>query len=280
MSGSVEADGNLRAGSDAAEPDAGGAGAKEDRHFVTALARGLAVLACFGPGRTSLANHDIAEACDLPRSTVSRLTYTLTKLGYLQHMPELGRYRLGTATIALSSAALGGLDIRAIARPVLRAVAEAANASVGLGVRDRLSMRYVDCQRGPAAISLNLDTGSRISLARSAMGRAYVAVCPDRERAGLYEDLKALDPVAWPALRAGLDRAVEEHRELGCCTSFGEWQETVCAIAVGFHPGGGLPPMAVNCGAPTVITDARFLLEVARPKLIDAVRSLDGVMGA
>ena len=67
------------------------------------------------------------------------------------------------------------------------------------------------------------------------------------------------------ALRAGLDRAVEEHRELGCCTSFGDWQETVCAIAVGFHPGGGLPPMSVNCGAPTVITDARFLMEVARP---------------
>ena len=66
----------------------GADGAKEDRHFVTALARGLAVLACFGPGRTSLANHDIAEACGLPRSTVSRLTYTLTKLGYLQHMPR------------------------------------------------------------------------------------------------------------------------------------------------------------------------------------------------
>lgn len=138
-----------------ADPDTAGLGAKEDRHFVTALARGLSVLACFGPGRTSLANHDIAEACGLPRSTVSRLTYTLTKLGYLQHLPEIGRYRLGTATIALSSAALGGLDVRGIARPVLRAVAEAANASVGLGVRDRLSMRYVDCQRGPAAISLN-----------------------------------------------------------------------------------------------------------------------------
>ena len=39
-----------------------------------------------------------------------------------------------------------------------------------------------ECQRGPAAISLNLDTGSRISLARSAMGRAYVAICPERER--------------------------------------------------------------------------------------------------
>ncbi|MBE7248812.1 MAG: helix-turn-helix domain-containing protein, partial [Actinomycetospora chiangmaiensis] len=77
----MEADAGLRAGSDVAEPDIvepdlAGTGPKEDRHFVTALARGLSVLACFGPGRTSLANHDIAEACGLPRSTVSRLTYT------------------------------------------------------------------------------------------------------------------------------------------------------------------------------------------------------------
>ncbi|GJD86889.1 MULTISPECIES: IclR family transcriptional regulator [Methylobacterium] len=264
-----------------ADPEAEeGAGPKEDRHFVTALARGLAVLACFGRDRRMLANHDIAEACGLPRSTVSRLTYTLTKLGYLHLVEESGKYRLGTQTIALGSMALGGLDVRQIARPALRAVAQAANASVGLGVRDRLSMRYIDCQRGPAAISLNLDTGSRISLARSAMGRAYIAVCSDRERAALYEELQAYDPLAWPALRAGLDRAVQEHREIGCCTSFGEWQDTVSAIAVGFRPGGGLPPMSVNCGAPTIITDGRFLMDVARPKLIEAVRGLEGVMGA
>lgn len=261
------------------DPDDGG-GPKDDRHFVTALARGLAVLSSFGRDRRLLANHDIAEACGLPRSTVSRLTYTLTKLGYLHHDEETGRYRLGTRTIALGSMALGSLDVRQIARPALRAVAQAANASVGLGIRDRLSMRYVDCQRGPAAISLNLDTGSRISLARSAMGRAYIAVCSDRERSALYEELQAYDSVAWPALRDSLDRAVREHREIGCCTSFGEWQDTVCAIAVGFHPGGGLPPMSVNCGAPTVITDARFLMEVARPRLIEAVRGLTGVMGA
>jgi DNA-binding IclR family transcriptional regulator len=260
-----------------ADPEEGGP--KEDRHFVTALARGLAVLACFGRGKRMLANHDIAQACGLPRSTVSRLTYTLTKLGYLRFVEESGKYALGTQTIALGSMALGGLDVRHIARPALRAVAQAANASVGLGVRDRLSMRYVDCQRGPAAISLNLDIGSRISLARSAMGRAYIAVCSDQERGALYEEIKAYDPLAWPALRAGLDRAVEEHRETGCCTSFGEWQDTVSAIAVGFHPGGGLPPMSINCGAPTVITDGRFLMEVARPKLIEAVRGLEGVMG-
>ena len=261
------------------DPDEAG-GPKDDRHFVTALARGLAVLACFGRGRTFMANHDIAEACNLPRSTVSRLTYTLTKLGYLHYVEEVGKYRLGTALIALSSTALGGLDVRHIARPALREVANFANASVGLGVRDRLSMRYVDCQRGPAAIALNLDIGSRISLPRSAMGRAYLAVCDARERAAIYDELCALDLVAWPRLRDSIERAIAEYREIGCCTSFGAWQDEVSAIAVGFHPGGGLPAMAVNCGGPTVITDPRTLMEVVRPKLIEAVRDLEGVMGA
>lgn len=255
-------------------------GPKEDRHFVTALARGLAVLACFGRERRLLANHDIAEACGLPRSTVSRLTYTLTKLGYLHYIEESGKYRFGMQTIALSSMALGGLDVRQIARPILRGLAQTTNASVALAVRDRLSMRYIDCHRGPAAISLNIDTGSRLSMTRSAIGRAYIAVCSERERAGLYDELEAYDPLAWPALRERLDKAVAEHREIGCCTSFGEWQETASAIAVGFHPGAGLPPMSVSCGAPTVITDARYLMEVARPKLIEAVRGLEGVMGA
>ncbi|MEH3119125.1 MAG: IclR family transcriptional regulator [Methylorubrum populi] len=262
------------------DPDEDAGGPKEDRHFVTALARGLAVLACFGRERRMLANHDIAEACNLPRSTVSRLTYTLTKLGYLHYVEESGKYRFGMQLIALSSMALGGLDVRQIARPVLRSLAQATNASVALGVRDRLSMRYIDCHRGPAAISLNIDTGSRISLGRSALGRAYVAVCSDGERSALYAELQAYDPLAWPALRAGLDKAVVEHREIGCCTSFGDWQASASAIAVGFLPGGGLPPMSVSCGAPTVITDAAFLMDVARPKLIEAVRGFEGMMGA
>jgi hypothetical protein len=50
------------------------AAAKEDRHFVTALARGLSVLSCFSSGEKMLGNLDIAKRCKLPKSTVSRLT--------------------------------------------------------------------------------------------------------------------------------------------------------------------------------------------------------------
>lgn len=253
---------------------------KEDRHFVTALARGLDVLSAFKPGETWLANHELAERCGLPRSTVSRLTYTLTKLGYLHFVEDVGKYRLGNQLVALGTVALGGLTVRQIARPAMRELAMRANATVGLGVRDKLSMRYVEVARGPAAIALNIDIGSRLSMARSSMGRAFVAALTPSERAQLFDELKMLDPLAWPKMHSMFERALDEHVRLGCSCSFGEWQESVSAIALGFRPGGGLPPMAINCGAPTVISSPEFLLNEVRPRLIEVAAGLEGVMGA
>ena len=71
----------------------------KDRLFVTALARGLAVLAAFRSGEPQLSNQDLASRTSLPKSTVSRLTYTLTQLGYLDQDASTGRYQLGLAVL-------------------------------------------------------------------------------------------------------------------------------------------------------------------------------------
>src|SRR6267378_1268989 len=51
-----------------------------DRQFATTLARGLEVLRCFTPLEPLLGNKEISVRTGLPKPTVSRLTYTLTKL--------------------------------------------------------------------------------------------------------------------------------------------------------------------------------------------------------
>jgi DNA-binding IclR family transcriptional regulator len=252
----------------------------EDRHFVGALARGLEVLACFRKGETLLGNQEIAERCKLPKSTVSRLTYTLTRLGYLHYVQTAAKYRLGTAVLALGTNMLARLDVRNVARPQMEDLAVFARASVGLGARDRLSMVYVECVRGHTTISLTVDVGSRISISTSAMGRAFLAVCTEEERAPILEEIRALDNVNWAQTQDGIDKAIADHRTLGCTCSFGEWHETVNAIAVGFRPGGGLPPMVVNCGAPSMIVEREYLLQEVRPRLITLARRLDGSMGA
>ena len=102
---------------------------KEDRHFVTALARGLQVLACFRSDDKALGNLEIAERCELPKSTVSRLTGTLTRLGYLYQVKASGKYRLGSATLSLGTTMLRRLDVRQIARPLMQELARIFHGS-------------------------------------------------------------------------------------------------------------------------------------------------------
>src|SRR6201995_3718622 len=156
---------------------------KADRHFVTALSRGLELLACFRHGDRMLGNQDLARRCGLPKSTVSRLTHTLTKLGYLVYVEESAKYSLGTATLSLGSAMIARLDIRKLAHPLMLELAEFSSSMVSLGTRDRLSMIYIDVVRGPAAVTLSLDMGWRIQIGTSAMGRAYMSAVSETERA-------------------------------------------------------------------------------------------------
>ncbi len=251
---------------------------KDDRQFVTALARGLDVLSCFRSRDKALGNLDIAQRCKLPKSTVSRLTYTLTQLGYLAQDDDSGKYRLGTATLSLGSTVLARMDIRQMARPLMQELADASKAMVSLGTRDRLSLIYVENCRSASALTLSLDVGSRIPIATTAMGRAYLAMASERERAVIFDDLAALDELAWPALKRGIDQALRDSAHLGVACSFGDWQPDVNAIAVGFDPGGGMPLMAMNCGGPAFQLSPDFLLSEVRPKLLAMVQRLEGLV--
>jgi len=252
---------------------------KEDRHFVTALSRGLDVLGCFRSGDRLLGNIEIAKRCSLPKSTVSRLTYTLTRIGYLHYDEDSGKYRLGTATLALGSKMLARLDVRQLARPPMQDLADYSGAAVSLGTRDRLSMIYVEHCRSQSAITISLDVGSRIPLASTAMGRAYLAATSDGERHELMDRIRELDEFAWPKIRDGIEAGIKEYRELGCCCSFGAWQKDVNAIAVAFRPGRGMPPMSINCGGPAFTLSPEFLLGDVRPRLIELVRRIEESLG-
>jgi len=72
---------------------------------------------------------------------------------------------------------------------------------------------------------------------------------------------------------------MEQHRKIGCCSSFGEWQPDVNGIAIGFRPGGGLPAMAINVGAQSFNLARNFLLAEVRPRLISVVRRIEEALG-
>jgi DNA-binding IclR family transcriptional regulator len=267
-------------GADASQPGTGrGAAGRpaEDRHFVTALARGLEVLSCFRSGSV-LGNQELATRCGLPKSTVSRLTATLTRLGYLIQIADSGKFRLGTATLSLGGAMLSKLDVRQVAGPWMEELAAQCKVEVALGARDRLSMVYVEASHGARSPAALLDVGARIPVATTAMGRAWLSAIDAPEREEFLERVRRRDAAAWPDVRRGIERSLHEHRTLGVTCSFGEWQPDVNGIACAVRPGDGLPPMAISCGGPAARLSPRHLLAEVRPRLIALVARIEDAL--
>ena len=250
----------------------------EDRQFVTALARGLSVLRAFQPGDGVLGNGDIAERTGLPKPTVSRLTHTLTRLGYLTHAERLGKYRLGPGVLSLGYSLLANMDIRKIARPYMQELANASGLSLALGARDRLNMVYLEHARDAGSVTLRLDIGSHIPIATTAMGRAFLAAIPENERAYLMSAMAERAGAAWPPMAKGVERALRQVAETGFCTSFGEWQQDVNAVGVPLRSMDGATVMALNCGGPAFLHKPEKLEAEWGPRLVNVARTIEKEM--
>ncbi|MDH8131778.1 hypothetical protein QIG86_25835, partial [Klebsiella pneumoniae] len=74
---------------------------------------------------------------------------------------------------------------------------------------DRLSMIYFGQSRSELTVGVLLDVGSKVPIATTAMGRAYLWALPEDERANLMREIKEHAGANWPKVREGIERAGE-----------------------------------------------------------------------
>lgn len=229
-----------------------------DRQFVIALARGLSVLQAFRPGDDLLTNAEIASRARLPKATITRLTYTLCRLGYLARDSAGTGYRLDPHILTLGYPVLARLGMRQLARPLMQALAEQEGLTVSMGMRDGAHMIFVERVRSSAPVVLQQDVGTRIPIATTALGRAYLAGLPDSERKALLEELRATSPAKdWPAIKKGTERELERHRRKGYCFG-GDWDAELTGVAVPLVLP-GRSALSISCaGARARLADARL----------------------
>ena len=249
-----------------------------DRSFVVALSRGLDVLRAFHPNDGLLGNQELAARTNLPKPTISRLTYTLTKLGYLTPVPRFEKYQLAPSAMALGYAALANLGVRHLSEPYREELMRETGGAVAVGGRDRHSMIYFGQSR-TGLLGVQLDVGSRVPIATSAMGRAYIWSLPDDERSVLLRELRDHYGNRWSKMRDGVERAGEMLARNGFTISAGEWQEDVHAVGVPLKLNDGTGPYAFNCGAPAFrFTEDRLINDIG-PRLVTMVRNIEAALG-
>jgi DNA-binding IclR family transcriptional regulator len=242
----------------------------DDPRFNNALARGLAILRTFQLDSSLLGNQELADATGLPKSTISRLTYTLTQLGYLRYREEFGKYELAAGVVSLAYPYIAGMAVPAIARPLMEALAEKTGTNIGLGVQEGLSILYLEYALGESNPNRRHRVGFRIPVVRTATGRACIAAMRPADRVRLYEELRDYYGDEWPALRAELDDAIEQVETHGFCIAPGTFQRTTNSVAVPFVDSDGRTILAFNSQASAqlqthavMMKNGRRLLELA-----------------
>ncbi|WP_176440842.1 IclR family transcriptional regulator [Oceanicola sp. 22II-s10i] len=249
----------------------------KDRQFVTALARGLQILRCFGADHPSLGTSEIARLTGLPQPTVWRACHTLLETGYLVPDGHQGRMRLGAGCLALGHAMLASQPLTQIAQGLLLPLATRSGLAAALGERDGDAMIQTVRVQGPSNMLMNLPVGSRMPFLSSVLGWAYLAELPEAERDALIAELQPTEADRWDELAPAIEAAVAHYAETGYLVNRGYFHPRVVSVGTAFRaPDGRI--FALNCGGPaSEIGEDRIGAEIA-PALTRIARDLRDVL--
>lgn len=241
--------------------------------MINSVARAFSILRSFKRGERALGNKDISERTGLPRSSVARITATLTELGYLEYLPAQEKYALGVGVLGLGQNYLAGLDVREAARPLMQALADEMRATVALAARDGDQMVFLEICHGSQPFGLRMGVGERVPRGTTALGRAVHAALPESERKRVQDAVrKVAKGETREKLLKGLEQGVRDHERYGFCLSLGDWDRNVHAVGV------PMGTMALSCfGPPHEMTRSRLVNEIG-PKLVELRDRVQGAM--
>jgi IclR family mhp operon transcriptional activator len=138
---------------------------------------------------------DLHEATHLPKSTIVRILDTLIADNYVIRDNLCGGYRVTRKVRGLDAGYDGIAEVLEASRPFAVELTERIKWPVGIGVLDGNAMA-VHFWTGPISPWVHVNTllGNRPNILTSAMGRAWLAFCPEEERDRIIARLRVTLP--------------------------------------------------------------------------------------
>lgn len=194
---------------------------------------------------------EAAETLDVARSTAHRLLTALRDRGFvLQDRPN-GAYRTGPVLNEIGLAAIGRIDLRRVARPILEDLRATTQETVSLLLIEGRDVRFIDCVEGPRSVRVGSRTGIVLPANCTAGGKAILATLSPADLARRYagHDLTARTPSSvadWESL----DAELAEIRRDGYAINIEEGEHGVSAVATALRDLTGAPLAAIAVVAP------------------------------
>jgi IclR family KDG regulon transcriptional repressor len=246
---------------------------------VQSVERAIAILKSFSLEKPERGVNELSRELGLHKSTVSRLMTTLERGGLLARDPDTERYRLGIDLIGLAAQVVSYINVREVARPFLRQLAETCQETVNLTVLD-------------AGQIVNLE--QFISSARQVknIGRVGRRMCPHCTAAGkvLLAHLTGaeLGQILPRELERFTPHTITDHhklrqelawvREQGYATALEELEEGLNVVAGPIHDHTGGVIASISVAGPAYRVTPERLVELTA-RVTDTARQISERLG-
>jgi IclR family pca regulon transcriptional regulator len=203
----------------------------EQPDFVTALARGLAVIRAFGAEVPRMTLAEIARRTGFARATVRRSLITLETLGYVES--DGRNFALTPRVLALGHSYLSSTPLPRAAQPFLERLTEILQDACSVSILDNDEVLVLARVAPKRLVSLANPVGSRLPAYCTGSGRMLLAGLSD---AALDAYLARLVPCRFTARTlvdpSEIRRVVLEAQTLGYGFCDGELENSIRSIAV------------------------------------------------
>jgi IclR family transcriptional regulator, pca regulon regulatory protein len=232
---------------------------KEDREFITALARGLSVIEAFNRDNAKMTLSEVASRTGLSPATARRCLWTLERLGYVGS--EGRDFMLRPKVLSLGAAFLEAGRFEEMVQPILRDIVNEVGDSASLGVMEGDEILYLANFSGKRFVRLTAGAGSRFPAYAVSIGRVLLAALSDEELDAYFErvELRKLTPYTVTD-RSQLRMLVEDVRQSGYVVVQDELEAGLAAVAVPIRLRSGRVVAGLNCSGFTRSDSSEALL--------------------
>ena len=256
---------------------------KTIRHedFIAGMAKGLAILECFGPERHRLNISTAAEKTGITRAAARRHLLTLEYLGYLDFDGHY--YYLAPKILKFSGAYLGGSPLPKICQPLLNLLTNQTSLIYSVMVLDGHEAitiaRSAAHQQTDRVNPYGLHLGNRLPAHATSAGKILLAHLTEDEKIQWLEKypLKRLTKYTHTNAEIFLS-LLNQIKADDWCYSAEEHELGVHALAVPIYNAHAHVIAALNIVSPTMRTSEEYLLTHILPLLQETAHDLRNIV--
>jgi DNA-binding IclR family transcriptional regulator len=208
--------------------------------------QGFSLLKCFTQMRPLLGNKELSELCNLPPSTIARLTHTLCEIGLLQRVNQFRKYQLGYEALTLAYPVIANMRERHVARRHMKELTDQTRAQTSMAVINNLDAIYVESFRPEEDWLFKPEIGTTRPILLTAIGHSLLYSLPTDRFNYLMAQAKNTLKGKFSVIRHQIEESFSQLNSKGYCSVLGTYRPELHAVSVPFYKVQTEHPIAFN----------------------------------